>query len=183
VDSPPAKIGAIEADGLSVAVLGGLQIASVRYFDRTGDFAAAVTEAVGRPLPEPLRAIEARHPAGDGRIVLAWRSPTETLLLCESSVAFADLERRLGGGTDGCMVVQTGGVSVIRLRGPRACELLLRLGAQSAIPRLGDALSGRCAEVSALTACIQDGEYLCFVERVYATHVLEWIRVTAADFR
>jgi heterotetrameric sarcosine oxidase gamma subunit len=182
MDSLPAKNFAIEANGWSAAAVSGLQIASLRYFDRTGSFAAAVSEALGQPLPEPRRVIDARHSAGDGRVMLAWRSPTETTLVCENSAAFADLERRLAGATGGCMVDMTGGISVTRLRGPQVRELLLRLGAQSAIPRVGEALSGRCAEVSALTACIQEGEYLCFVERVYAAHVLEWIRMTAADF-
>jgi heterotetrameric sarcosine oxidase gamma subunit len=182
MDNPPAKSSAIGADGLSVSVVNGLQIASLRYFDRLGSFAGAVSEAVGRPLPEPLRAVEARHRTSDALFVLAWRSPTETLLMGESRVAFATLAQQLADQADGCMVDQTGGVSVIRMRGQRAPELLLRLGAQTAIPRLNGALSSRCAEVHVLTACIQEGEFICFVERVYAAHLLEWIRVTAADF-
>ena len=183
MDNPPAMIGAMEADGWSAAAVSGLQIASMRYFDRTGGFAAAVFEAVGRPLPEPRRVIEVRHSAGDGSVMLAWRSPTETTLLCQSRIAFAELEQHLAGKADGCMVDQTGGVSVIRMRGPRARELLLRLGASTAIPSLGEALSSRCAEVHVLTACIEEGEFLSLVERVYAAHLLEWIRVTAGDFR
>lgn len=182
MDNPPVKFSAIEAGGLSVVVESGWQVASLRYFDRTGSFAGAVCEAVGRALPETLRAIEAQHPARDAHFVLAWRSPTETLLLCQSRIAFAELEQRLAGPVDGCMVDQTGGVCVIRLRGPRVRELLLRLGAATAIPSLGDALSSRCAEVLVLTACIQEGEFLSLVERVYAPHLIEWIRMTAADF-
>jgi sarcosine oxidase gamma subunit len=180
--SRPAKFSGIEADGLSVAVASGLKIASLRYFDHAGGYAAAVSEAVGRALPEPLHALDVRRSADDGHFLLAWRSPTETLLVCDSGVACADLERRLAGRTDGCLVDQTGGVCVIRLRGARAGEFLARLGSQSAIPRLGGALSGRCAEVPVLTACIEEAEFLCLVERVYAIHLLEWIRVTAADF-
>jgi sarcosine oxidase gamma subunit len=183
MDNPPAKFEAIDSAGLSVTVQSGLQIASLRYFDRAGRFAGAVCEAVERPLPEPLRAVEARHSASGSQLALAWRCPTETVLLCESRVAFADLAQRLAGRTDGCMVDQTGGVCVIRLQGPRVREFLLRLGAQSAVPRLGDALSGRCAEVHVLTACIHEGTFLSLVERVYAAHLLEWIRVTAADFQ
>jgi sarcosine oxidase gamma subunit len=173
----------VEAPGLRVSVESGWQIASLRYFDRRGSFAGAVREAVGRPLPEPLRAIQSAGPADNDHFALAWRSPTETLLLCQSRVAFTELEQRLADKPDGCMVDQTGGVSVIRMRGPRVRELLLRLGASTAIPRLGEALSGRCAEVHVLTACIQEGEFLSLVERVYAAHLLEWIRVTAADFQ
>lgn len=183
MDSPPAKFTGIDADGLCVAVENGWQIASLRYFDRTGNFAGAVREAVGRPLPEPLCAIQIAHSADNDHFVLAWRSPTETVLLCESRVAFAELKQRLADTADGCMVDQTGGVCVIRMRGPRARELLLRLGASTAIPRLGDALSSRCAEVHVLTACIREEEFLCLVERVYAAHLLEWIRLTAADLQ
>lgn len=181
MDNTPVKFSAIETNELSVAVESGWQIASLRYFDWAGSFAGAVREAVGRPLPEPLRATEAPRPESDGHFVLAWRSPTETLLLCQSRAAFALLEQRLAGRVDGCMVDQTGGVCVIRLRGPRVRELLLRLGAASAIPRLGEAFGGRCAEVHVLTACIQEDEFLSLVERVYTPHLLEWIRRTAAD--
>jgi hypothetical protein len=182
MDNPPAKFTAIQAGGLSIAVESGWQIASLRYFDRAGSFAAAVREAIGLPLPEPLRAVEARPPGSDSHFLLAWRSPTETLLLCQDRGAFTELQARLKDRVDGCMVDQTGGVCVIGSRGPRIRELLLRLGAPSAIPRLGEALSGRCAEVHVLTACILEGEFLNLVERVYAAHLLEWIRVTAADF-
>jgi sarcosine oxidase gamma subunit len=181
MDNSPPKFGSIEADGLSIAVESGLQIASLRYFDRAGSFAAAVGEAVGRTLPEPLRAVEAGASASDAHFVLAWRSPTETLLLCERRAALAELEQRLAGRSDGCMVNQTGGVSVIRVGGRRARQLLLRLGAQTVIPRLGEALGGRCAEIPVLTLCIREGEFISLVERVYAAHWLEWVRVTVAD--
>lgn len=172
----------VDTPGLYVAVESEWQVASLRYFDRAGSFAGAVREAVGRPLPEPLRAMQIAHSADNDHLVLAWRSPTETLLLCQSRVAFAKLKQRLADIADGCMVDQTGGVCVIRMQGPRVRELLLRLGASTAIPRLGEALGSRCAEVHVLTACIQEGEFLSLVERVYAAHLLEWIRVTAADF-
>jgi sarcosine oxidase gamma subunit len=173
----------VDAPGLYVAVESGWQIASLRYFDHAGGFAGAVREAVGRPMPEPLRAIRIAHSEDHDHFVLAWRSPTETLLLCQSRVALAELQRRLADREDGCMVDQTGGVCVIRMRGQRIRELLPRLGASTAVPRLGDALSSRCAEVHVLTACVQEGEFLSLVERVYAAHLLEWIRVTAADLR
>jgi hypothetical protein len=58
---------------------------------------------------------------------------------------------------------------------------LLRLGAATAIPNLGEARSGRLAELQVLTACLVSGEVLLLVERVYANHLLEWIGATAAD--
>jgi len=35
--------------------------------------------------------------------------------------------------------------------------------------------------VQALTACVRSGEYLLCVERVYAAHLIEWVRTTAVD--
>jgi len=52
------------------------QAAALRYFVRGGAFAAALQDSVG-VLPEGLQAAETR----DGALILAWRSPTETLVL------------------------------------------------------------------------------------------------------
>jgi hypothetical protein len=181
MDKPLLDSAAIEADGLSVSVESGYQLASLRYFDGKGSFAAAVSEAVGPALPEPLRAVQTGDPASDKHFLLAWRSPTETLLLCRNRIMFAELEQRLADAADGCMVDQTGGLFVIRSRGRRVRDLLLRLAGAASLPRLGEALSGRCAEVPVLTLCMQEGEFLSLVERVYAAHFLEWVRRTAAD--
>jgi heterotetrameric sarcosine oxidase gamma subunit len=173
---------AVEIDGLSVTVERGLQIASLRYFDAAGGFAAAVRETLGRPLPEPLQASKYDGATPDAHIILAWRSPTETLILSNHGAAFAELERRLASAADGCIVDQTGGIRVLRLQGRRARDLLLRLGAATAIPALSEARSGRLAELQVLTACVQAGHYLLLVERVYAKHLLDWIVATVADF-
>jgi hypothetical protein len=80
------------------------------------------------------------------------------------------------------MVDQTGGIRVLRLQGRRAGDLLLRLGAATAIPGLGEARSSRLAELHVLTVCVQAGQYLLLVDRVYAKHLLDWIGATVADF-
>jgi heterotetrameric sarcosine oxidase gamma subunit len=175
--------GAMEVDGLTVRPERELQVASLRYFDFAGGFAAAVHETLGRPLPEPLRAIQVDDATSDTHFILAWRSPTETLLLSQGRVAFARLEQRLAASADGCMVDQTGGLRVLHVAGPRARDLLLRLGAATAIPDLGEARSGRLAELHVLTACVHTGEFLLIVERVYASHLLGWIAATVADFQ
>jgi heterotetrameric sarcosine oxidase gamma subunit len=172
---------AVEIDGLSVTIEHGLQIASLRYFDAAGGFATTVRETLGRPLPEPLRASRAGT-TPDAHIILAWRSPTETLILGNPGAAFAELERRLASAADGCMVDQTGGIRLLRLEGRRAGDLLLRLGAATAIPALSEARSSRLAELHVLTVCVQAGQYLLLVERVYAKHLLDWIGATVADF-
>jgi len=172
----------VESEGVSIRADRGLLVASLRYFDRAGGFAAAVREAVGRPLPEPLRAFQIGSATQGSYVILAWRSPTETLLLSNDRAAFEGLERQLAAAADGCMVNQTGGVCVLRAQGDKAGHLLLRLGAAAAIAGLGEARSGRLAELQVLTACVQAGEILLLVERVYANHLIEWIRATAADF-
>jgi heterotetrameric sarcosine oxidase gamma subunit len=153
----------------------------LRYFDHESRFAAAVREAVGRALPEPLRAFQVGSAAQGSYVILAWRSPTETLLLSGDRAAFDELERQLAAAPDGCMVNQTGGIAILRVRGGKAGDLLLRLGAATAIPILGEARSGRLAELQVLTACLAPQEFLLLVERVYANHLLEWIGATAAD--
>jgi sarcosine oxidase gamma subunit len=181
----------VDIEGLSVRRdERGLRIASLRYFEPGGSFAAAVAEFAGRPLPQPLRATQFERATHDARrnahrdehCVFAWRSPTETLLLSNDEIAFTELDQRLAAATDGCVVDQTGGICVFRAQGPRAGDLLVRLGATSALPGLGEARSGRLAELQVLTVCVRVGEYLLLVERVYADHLIEWMGATAADF-
>jgi sarcosine oxidase gamma subunit len=179
-DSSVAAV--VESPGVSVTADRGLLIASLRYFDHAGGFAAAAREAVGRALPEPLRAFQIGSATQGSYVILAWRSPTETLLLSNDRAAFEELERVLAAAPDGCLVNQTGGIDVLRARGEKAGNLLLRLGAATAIASLGEARSGRLAELQVLTVCVQPGEFLMLVERVYANHLIGWIRATAADF-
>src|SRR5271168_1031307 len=100
MDNSPRKLKDLE--GLSVIEERGLLIASLRYFDRADRFVAAVQETVGRPMPEPLQALDVE--LASGQFILAWRSPTETLLLTHAAPAFAELEQRVAAELDGCMV-------------------------------------------------------------------------------
>jgi sarcosine oxidase gamma subunit len=181
VDNSPGAPTVVEGDGLRLTVLCG-QVASLRYFDRMGRFAETVRATIGMPLPQPLRATTLDSANRGAGVTFAWRSPTETLLLCSDPSAFDDLQQRLGTAADGAMVDQTGGIRGYRIQGQRARDLLQRMGASTAIPGLGEARSGRLAELHVLTACVQAGEFLIFVERVYADHLVEWIRATVADF-
>jgi heterotetrameric sarcosine oxidase gamma subunit len=181
MDSPQRNPISVEIDGLSIRADLDVQAASLRYFHHAGAFAAAVREAVGRTLPEPLRAFQVGSAGQGSYVILAWRSPTETLILSNDRAAFNELERQLAAAPDGCMVNQTGGICVLRVQGEKAGDLLLRLGAATAIPILGEARSGRLAELQVLTACLAPQEFLLLVERVYANHLLEWIGATAAD--
>jgi heterotetrameric sarcosine oxidase gamma subunit len=171
----------LDAAGVRVASVVQVRVASLRYFDRGGRFGSALEQALGEPLPRAQRAVLAA-PGRDAQTLLAWRSPTETLLLCGSGATFAELEQRLADAGDGYVVDQSGGICVFRVQGERAAEFLQRCAASTAIPALGEARGGRMAELHVLTACVQAGEFLVFVERVYAAHLADWMRATAADF-
>ena len=172
----------IEAGGLAVGMELDYQIASLRYFNSAGAFAAGVREIIGQTLAQPLRAHTGEAASKRAPFVLFWRSPTENLFLTRDAVLFAELQKRLAAEVDGCMVEQTGGIRVLRVTGPKARDLLLRLGAATAIPaEVGGARTGRMAELPVLTASIEAGEYLLLVERVYVSHLLEWMGATAAD--
>ena len=184
----PAESSEVEVAGLCVRVQRQVEVASLRYFDAADRFVATVREFLGTPLPAPLCVLRAQGTlraeaaSGGARFILLWRSPTETLLLSYDRAALAELEEKLASEVDGCMVVQTGGIRVLRVAGPKAPDLLVRLGSAAAIPAVGEARTGRLAELQVLTACVQAGEYLLLVERVYANHLLDWIRATVADF-
>lgn len=177
-----AAAASIEVGGLSVGMELDYQVASLRYFDSEGAFAAGVHEVIGQTLAQPLRAHALEAASGGAPFILVWRSPTENLFLTRDAALVAELQRRLAAETDGCMVEQTGGIRVLRVTGPKARDLLLRLGSATAAPaEVGGACTGRMAELPVLTASIQAGEYLLMVERVYVDHLLEWMEATAAD--
>ena len=191
VDEPQELFAAIEVKELTVEGIRGMQVASLRYFDSAGNFAEAVKERIGRALPQPLRADSATLDStslgpstqgGDAKFILAWRSPTETLLLSADRGAFAHLTESLASVPDGCMVDQTGGLCAVRVSGSRAGDMLLRLGSSASIPAVGEARSSRLAELQVLTLCLQPGTVILLVERVYLAHLLGWMSITAADF-
>ena len=175
-------------DGLTVRWDHGLVIASLRYFDPADLFAVEVGEVLGGSLPEPLRAHRRlRALGGSGaagsELVLAWRSPTETLLVTADAGWLAAVSAFAAGRSDGCLVDQTGGILSLVLTGARVPDLLLRLGSTDAIPALGEAHTSRLAELSVMSVCTRPGEILLLVERVYVRHLIGWIRETVADFR
>lgn len=165
------------AEGLSVRWHHGLAVASLRYFDAGGLFAGQMGEVLGGPLPAPLRA-HRRVP----ELVLAWRSPTETLLVTGDAGWLAAAGAVAAARSDGCLVDQTGGILALGVTGAAAPDLMLRLGSSDSIPALGEARTGRLAELSVMSVCTRPGEILLLVERVYARHLIGWIRATVADF-
>jgi len=174
---PSAQIEPLQGAGLTVHRDETLQAATLRYFGGDGAFAAALREVSGVALPEVLRATSARG----GEIILAWRSPTETLLLA-GELALSELEARLAQAADGCLVNLTGGLKVLRVTGEGIPDLLCRLGGTGSIPQLGEARRSRMADVPVLVLSVRPGEALLLVDRAYAEHLMGWIRETLLDF-
>jgi heterotetrameric sarcosine oxidase gamma subunit len=173
----------LTTDGLIVEIDAGVQVGALRYCD-PATIDGAVTRALGcSRLPGPGQVL-AGGAGSDAETLLAWRSPTETLVLCPagSSAALAALAATVEGAVDACVVDQTGGIWILRLQGPRIGELLRRLGATTAVPSLGACRIGRLAEITVASLCVREGEVLLLVERSYADHLLGWIRETFADF-
>jgi heterotetrameric sarcosine oxidase gamma subunit len=172
----------IEADGLRVSVDLEVHIASLRYFDADGVFAAAVRSVVGMALPGVLQAAMAPASSGAGALTLAWSSPTETLLIGVDGERFSNAVAALADAGEGCIVDQTGGFRVLRVCGERVLDLLARLGGSASAPKIGEGRRSRLADVTVLAICVRPDETLLIVDRVYAEHLLTWIRETAADF-
>ena len=167
----------LEGAGLVVRVEEAMYAASLRYFDAGGAFAASVRDVAGAALPGPLAAV--RSP--DGELTLAWRSPSETLLVTMSAQRLGELEARLASSADGCLVNLSGGLKILRITGERPGDLLCRLGGTASVPRLGEARRGRLADVAVLALCTEPGQVRLVVERVYAEHLVGWIRETLLD--
>ena len=142
---------------------------------------------LGGPLPAPLcaqRRVVAVAEAGSAKseLVLAWRSPSETLLMTTDPGCLAAVAAFAAARSDGCLVDQTGGILSLLMTGSRTSDLLLRLGSADAIPALGEARTGRLAELCVTSLCSRPGEIALLVERVYVRHLVGWIRETLADF-
>jgi hypothetical protein len=168
--------------GLEVRVDPDLRVASLRYFESAGPFAAAVRASAGTGLPGPLGAAVAHGTAGEGTVILAWRSPTETLVLTLDPARHMRLATELASAPGGCFVDLTGGLRLLRVRGERTAELLSRLGGAASSPRVEESRPCRLADVAALALCVQTGETLLAVDRTCAEHLLGWIRVTLEDW-
>jgi hypothetical protein len=153
-----------------------MQVATLRYFTRAGSFADTVRTATGMPLPAVLEARE------EAQLILAWRSPTETLCVTRSATRLAELGASLAASAEGCLVELTGGLRIVRLTGLRSADLLSRLGGTASVPAAGEARRSRLADVAVLALSVRAGETLLVVDRVWLPHLLAWIRETLLDF-
>jgi heterotetrameric sarcosine oxidase gamma subunit len=173
----------LEAPGVRVSLDQGMQIASLRYFEPNGAFSRTVQATIGMPLPDRLCATCVPERTGAQRAVLAWRSPTETLLLCDEEAPIAQLLIDVATLNDGCVVEQTGGTCVLRMSGERVADLFARMGGQATLPVIGAARRSRLADIPVLALRVKPGEILLIVERPYVEHLMGWIRASAADLQ
>jgi heterotetrameric sarcosine oxidase gamma subunit len=155
-----------------------MAVATLRYFAGTGEFVQAVRAATGMEVPPALGACC----APDGQLILAWRSPTETLCLMPGAARVAELTSRLADSVDGCLVDLSDGFRVLRLTGPRIADLLCRLGGTASVPQPGEARRSRLADVPVLALALRVEETLLVIDRSLLPHVLAWIHATLADF-
>ena len=172
------QLHATDCAGLTVAVDASLRVATLRYFSHQGAFAEAVREATGLALPHIQQAVEGR----EAQLVLAWCSPTETLMVGARAAELSQLAGRLAGFPDGCFVDLSGGLKLVRVSGERAGDLLCRLGGTASVPAPGEARRSRLADLPLLALSVRPGETLLVVDRAYLPHVLAWIRETVLDF-
>jgi sarcosine oxidase gamma subunit len=171
----------IQAAGLRVVVEPRLHVASLRYFDVYGAFARLLHDIVGVALPDSSRALRSPEDLTWEATILAWRSPTETLMISAAPALFETLQGAAATLTDGCIVDQRGGALVLRASGEAVADLFARLGGQGAGPALGESRRTRLADVAVLAVKIQPEDTLLIVERSYAPHLMAAIRISAAD--
>src|SRR5882672_6113489 len=96
------SLSPVAAPGIQVLLDRSMEVLSLRYFDAAGAFSGIVHSLVGMPLPDRLRA-NTPSSGADG-IILAWRGPTEALLLCAAAAVVQQLQDALTPLTDGCMI-------------------------------------------------------------------------------
>ncbi len=169
------------ADGVTIDLDRSLNVASLRYFDAAA-VSARMRTLLNEDLPPAQAAVRARLGASGEECILLWRSPTETWLLCATSAPVAALERALADAEDCRLIPQTGGILALHVEGARTPDLLERLGSTTSMPQANQVLTGRLADITVTVFGVQPTEAVLLVERVYADHLLGWIRETLADF-
>lgn len=178
----PASWASIAAPELLVLIDEDVRVASLRYFASVAaGISGSIEAAVRLSLPGALKATCVSTDGRKETSILAWLSPTETLLLSTDDLRFEQLAARITVA-GGYFVDQTDGFSVIKLTGKRAEELLVRIGVSDSFPDLGEAKRSRMADISVLAIRVCREETLLAVNRTYTEHLMNWIRVSALDF-
>lgn len=165
---------------LSVSMVEDTALLSLRYMGVDAQFVEHVQSALGCSLPETLQARSLLAPEAGYRGVLAWRRPTETLLLAETHETI----HRYGGipaTDDGYVLDLTGGFTLFSCEGSQIAQMFARLGGPGTFPSPGEAKPGRLAEVPALALSLQGGQCHILVERHFGPHMDAWIRRAVAN--
>jgi heterotetrameric sarcosine oxidase gamma subunit len=190
-DAGAARIAdGIVVDGLSVKSERVIRVLTLRHYADHRALSAYIHSFIGAALPAPLAAVTTRGGLPPGgrerrthdRWILAWRSPTETWMLCAGEPETADLVARIEGMTDACVVDLTGGIAILQVRGERTADLLLRLGSAASVPAIGEARTSRMAELTVMALRVDEDEVMLLLDQAYADHLLGWIAATARDF-
>jgi hypothetical protein len=170
-----------DASPLRVLLDETMYVGSLRYFESNGRFANAAQEVLATTLPRTLKVTIRPSEGRQSLIALAWRSPTETLLLTDSESCFEQIETLSVSDQDGCFVDQTQGLCVLRAAGVQLLGLFQRMGGNDLFPLLGEAKRGRLADVPVLALMVQQKEILLVVERIYLEYVMDWIKSVVQD--
>jgi sarcosine oxidase gamma subunit len=176
-DSPSSM--SFEAIGLSVQVESRLNLVTLRYFGLEGQFVRVVQQMLNSALPDTGRAkfIEA-----DSQLkILAWRAPTECILMGADDWFVESLRSATVSLNDGCLVDQSAGFLVIRVSGEAVDGLFARLGGQLTLPALGQTCRSRLADVPVTALKVRSNETHIIVERSYGAHLLDSIRDRSED--
>jgi hypothetical protein len=163
----------VDVPSADASVDPSVRIASLRYYDPQGAFAAAIL-LLGLTLPKPLRCVVARSAAGSIDI-LAWRSPTETVWICDSAPRFDVLRRAIPATDEGCLIDQTPGRRLIRLHGT-AARSLAHLGSGFAEIGVGAVRIGRMADITVLACRPRAEELLLIIDRLYLEHFIGYLK-------
>lgn len=142
---------------------------------------SAVESVVGVPLPvEPLRAVTA------GDAIIRWMSPDEWLISVPEARAFA-LEEGFRTHMPGhyALVNVSGGLTVYRLSGPHAIDVLKRSVPvdlhHSQFP-VGKVVSTVFAKAGATLRRVDDQTFELVVRRSFADYIWLWIQDASREF-
>src|ERR1700722_2149368 len=166
----------VDVPSAAASVDPSVRIASLRYYDPHGAFAAALLPH-GLTLPRPLRCVIGGSAAGSIDI-LAWRSPTETVWICDSAPRFDVLRRAIPATDEGCLIDQTPGRRLIRLHGT-AARSLAHLGSGFAEIGVGAVRIGRMADITVLVCRPNMEEWLLIVDRLHLEHFIGYLNNVA----
>jgi hypothetical protein len=168
-------ISASGPKALTISVVESAALLSLRYMGIDAQFVEHMQAALGCSLPETLQAQSILLPETGHRAVLAWRRPSETLLLAETH-EIVDRFAEIAATDDGYVLDLTGGFTLFSCEGALTAQMCARLGGPDNFPQPGEAKPGRLAEVPALALSLQDEQCQILVERHFGPHMDAWIR-------